>query len=533
MPKESPSGKKKNTAKTSKPVSKKTAASKKTTASKKTPAKKAPVKKTPAKKATAKKSAVKKPVAQKSAETKASKVKPVFVDVIADQETEAIFDSPVYRPDYLEENDGEENFYNNEVGTLDFEPTDNSAFDKQKNFFSELIEESEDWDGAEEAVPTPVIRKKPIKLYRRQAWGYIAATMVLLAAVFYIFSVKLTVHVYPQGAEIINDTTEFTVSSASELDSDKPLVRGEAKIVEQVAEKIYQVETDGEVDDLSGRVRGTVTLVNKLNRNQRLVATTRLLTADGRLYRLDEAVNIPAGGELETTVYADELGRDKLLSNSEKLTIPGLWEGLQNSVYAEGGEFFYQADTRTVITQKDLDKAAADLEAVLDEKAKNEFKPAAGQATAYKQVPDSFKVEFSAEAGDIGTEFTATGKKSYGLARFAKEDAINLAKNKLALTISDDQRLTGFNPDSIVFTLGEYKNNPAQATVTASYSGQMAATGQNIPVDPQKLTGLKEAQIKDHLDTIPELRKYELEFWPRFVKRAPYLPDRISVELAE
>ncbi|MGI5827086.1 MAG: hypothetical protein ACOX6C_01410 [Patescibacteria group bacterium] len=523
MPKESPSAKKKNTAKTSKPVSKKTTASKKTATSKKTPAKKAIVKK----------SAAKKPVAKKPVETKASKVKPVFVDVIADQETEAIFDSPVYRPDYLEKNESEENFYNNQAGTLDFEPTDNTTFDKQKNFFSELIEESEDWDNAEETVPAPVIRKKPVKLYHRQAWGYIAATMVLLVAVFYIFSVKLTVRVYPQGAEIINDNIEFTVSSASELDSDKPLVRGEAKIVEQVAEKIYQVETDDEVDDLSGRVRGTVTLINKLNRNQRLVATTRLLAADGRLYRLDEAVNIPAGGELETTVYADELGRDKLLSSSEKLTIPGLWEGLQNSVYAESGEFFYQADKRTVITQKDLDKAAADLEAVLDEKAKNEFKPAAGQATAYKEVPDSFTVEFSAEAGDIGTEFTATGKKSYGLARFAKEDAINLAKNKLALIISDDRRLTAFNPESVVFTLGKYENNPAQATVTASFSGQMAATGQNIPVDPQKLTGLKEAQIKDHLDTIPELRKYELEFWPPFIKRAPYLPDRISVELAE
>lgn len=74
-------------------------------------------------------------------------------------------------------------------------------------------------------------------------------------------------------------------------------MQGEAKIVEEAAEKVYQVQQDGEVDDLSGRVRGTVTLINKLTRNQRLVATTRLLAADGRLYRLDEAVNIPAGGE--------------------------------------------------------------------------------------------------------------------------------------------------------------------------------------------------------------------------------------------
>ena len=532
MPKARPSAKKRTNPKTPKTAAKK-ASSKKTATKKAATPKKAATKKT----TTPKKSSAKKTSAKKPLEKKASKVKPVFVDVISDQETEAVFERPIYRPDYQQENEeeeGVENFYNKQVGALDFEPTDNEIYDKQKNFFSELIEESDDFSPSQEAAEPPILRKKPLKLYRRQALGYLAATLVLILTVFYFFAVKLTVSVSPRGEEIINDKVTFTVTSATELNSNYPLVRGEAKMVEEEAEKVYQVEKENEIDDQSGRVRGTVTLINKLTRNQRLVATTRLLTADGRLYRLDEAVNIPAGGQIETTVYADELGRDKLLTGLEKLTIPGLWEGLQNSVYAESsGPFSYQADVKTIVTEADLEKAEADIQAILDTKAKNDFRPAAGQATTYKEVPDSFEVEFSVKAGDNASEFTATAKKSYVLARFSQEDAINLAKNRLAMVISDDKRLTGFNPESIVFTLEKYQSNPAQATVTAYFNGQMVSNGSSVPLDLNNLVGLKEAQIKDYLNQIPEIDSYELKFWPSCIKRAPYLPDRISVKIDE
>ncbi|MDD4466794.1 MAG: hypothetical protein PHN91_03285 [Patescibacteria group bacterium] len=544
MPKESLSAKKKVNAKTSKATAKKAPTSKKTLTKKTAaPKKKAPKKTTTSKKTATKrtnltkKGPTKKTSVKKTLEKKVSKVKPVFVDVISDQETEATFRRPVYQPDYQEENEeeeGVENIYNKQADIPDFELTDNEVFDKQKNFFSELIEESDDFSSNEEMAEQPILRKKPLKLYRRQAWVYLAATLILMLTVFYFFAVKLTVTIHPRGEELINDEVNFTVTSATEVDSDYPLVRGEAKIVEEEAEKVYQVEKGNEVDDLSGRVRGSVTLINKLARNQRLVATTRLLTADGRLYRLDEAVNIPAGGQIETSVYADELGRDKLLTSSEKLTIPGLWEGLQNSVYAESsGPFSYQADIKTIVTEEDLEKAEADIQAVLDAKAKNDFRPAAGQATTYKEVPESFVVEFSVKAGDNASEFTATAKKGYVLARFSKEDAINLAKNRLAMVIPDDKRLTGFNPDSIVFTLEKYQSNPAQATVTANFSGQMLANGDSLFLDSNKLVSLKEAQIRDHLSQLPEIDSYELDFWPSFIKRAPHLPDRIKIKTAD
>lgn len=128
-----------------------------------------------------------------------SKVKPVFVDVIADQETEAVFDRPVYRPDFETEDESEEGFYNGPLGTLDFEPTDNEALTNKKTF-SELIEESENLEAITEKPEPPLLRKKPLKTLSPPGLGLLSGNLSFTVSGFY-FNVKLTILIYPQGAE--------------------------------------------------------------------------------------------------------------------------------------------------------------------------------------------------------------------------------------------------------------------------------------------------------------------------------------------
>src|SRR3989338_2595118 len=56
------------------------------------------------------------------------------------------------------------------------------------------------------------------------------------------------------------------------------------------------------VEDIS---TGTVKIYNNLSFAQALVATTRLLSQEGVLFRLKSAVTIPAGGSVDAPVYAD------------------------------------------------------------------------------------------------------------------------------------------------------------------------------------------------------------------------------------
>ncbi len=528
---------------------KKTSTKKKAVASRSAAPKKKKVaakKKTVTKKAAPKKTTARKPSApKKEAPKKIRKAKPVLVDVIADKETEAVFSAPSYRPDYQLNIDNESetvypenDFYEEEEGSdFDFGLSDNNDdYDKQRKFFSEFTKDATESHEADvTAVTAAAPRKTSIKLYRRQAAVYLGATLVLILAVLYFFFIKLTVYIYPQG-EVVNDNTTFTVTSATETESPFPIVRGEAKLSELSAEKVYRTNDQPQENNENCRVVGTVTLYNKMQRNQPLVATTRLLAEDGRLYRLERGVTVPAGGQITASVYADQIGKSQLLTDPIKLTVPGLAASLSDIVYAENTQAFSCQDvnaTRRVITQSDLDKAKTDIEEVLDQKAKNDFRPAAGQAVTYDEVPGSFRVEFNVKVGDQREEFIATAKKSYTLARFAHDDVVVLAKNRLAMLMSDDKQLTGFDAQSLAYTLESYNLSPSEATVKVYFSGVMSLKENTVLVDRKKLVGLNEAQISEYLHQFPEVRDYRLEFWPPFIKNAPQLPDKITVKVVE
>ena len=68
-----------------------------------------------------------------------------------------------------------------------------------------------------------------------------------------------------------------------------------------------------------------------------MVATTRLLTSEGVLFRLKDRVNVPAGGEIEVEVYADQSGIASEIGPSQ-FTIPGLRTDLQKLIYAVSKE---------------------------------------------------------------------------------------------------------------------------------------------------------------------------------------------------
>ena len=522
---------------------KKAAASRSTTTKKKTTTKVATTKKkVVAKKPAPKKTVVRRASTQETATPKKiKKAKPVMVDVTVDQETAAVFDTPSYRPDYqLSDNTvySQEDLYQEEDDAFGFDLSDNNDdYDKQRKFFSEFIKDESGQDFDQDMPPVTAVtpRKTSVKLYRRQAAVYLGATLILILAVLYFFFIKLTVYIYPQG-EVVNDNTTFTVTSATETESPFPIVRGEAKLTELSAEKVYRITNEPqEENDENCRVVGTVTLYNKLSRLQPLVATTRLLAGDGRLYRLERGVTLPANGQLTANVYADKIGKDQLITDPTKFTVPGLAASLSEIVYAENTQAFRCQDqaAKSIITQGDLDKAKVDIEAVLDEKAKNDFRPAAGQAVTYDEVPGSFKVEFNVKVGDQRDELIATAKKSYTLARFAQDDVLVLAKNRMAMLMSDDKQLTGFDAQSLAYTLESYNLSPSEANVKVYFSGVMSLKENTVLVDRKKLVGLNEKQISEYLHQFPEVRDYRLEFWPPFIKNAPQLPDKITVKVAE
>lgn len=513
--------------------------------------KKKPVVKT--KTTTVKKKVVKKAPIKKTSKPLVKKANQIVVDIISDDNgaKELMPDFSSWSDFKKEENynreenndlvednyeEATEEISNEEEVAHDYDDSDD--YDKQKKFFSDWAQQITPQNSEEKPIVTP---KKSVGLYRRQAFFYLGATLILLLAVAYFFLVKLTVVIYPQGEEVkdyisFNVSGQNSVASSTEPSTVNQSIDGELKVIEVEAEKTYQISAEEVVGESSGsEVTGKVTLINNYTKAQPLVATTRLLSSDGKLFRLKEAVNIPAGGTLVADVYADKPSPEMEIETPTKFTIPGLWAGLQKDIYAESSEpLIYQAKVKRIVKQSDLDRAKKDISEVLDLKATNDLKAITTDKIAVsKSLNDELSAEFNVKLGEEKSEFTVKAKKKIIAAVFSKDKVAEIAKTKMAMIISDDKQLSDFNNNQITYDFEEYNSDNNVASIRASFMGTVSLKSDSSLIDPKKLSGLNEEQIATYLKSFPEIKDYKLEFWPTFIKTAPNLPDRITLKIAE
>ncbi|MDD3285503.1 MAG: hypothetical protein PHG95_02620 [Patescibacteria group bacterium] len=469
-----------------------------------------------------KKTAVKKPRAKRviKKEKPLPKAKPITIDVIADDE------------DILTRHPAEA------LPADNIEEREN--LDVQKKFFSDLVAEMKDKKHSPNlSAPLPDNKdlpsrgRKSLHLYRRIAFQFIALTAIFLVIVAYFFLPSLKISLHP-SAEAVSDSMSFNIVPS--LDDQAPAVANSRSLVGHIqnvplsAEKIY--EASGE-EILGEEVSGEVTLHNEYSKAQPLVANTRLLSPDNKLFRLKEAVNIPAGGTVKAQIYADKVSPEMAIGPT-RFTIPGLWLGLQDQIYASSDEAFeYSHKIKRYVKQRDLDQAINDIKSTLAAKVDNSITAFYndGEALAYSLDDSSAKIDLGAKLGEEVAEFNVAAANNLTLVSFSKEQAETLVKAKLAFLLPDDKKLSAFDGKDIAYRLDAFDADKGTATVTASFKGSMSLrTDANI-IDRRQLVNLNQAQIADYLHSFPEIESYELKFFPAFIKRAPSLADRIKVSV--
>jgi hypothetical protein len=219
-----------------------------------------------------------------------------------------------------------------------------------------------------------------------------------------------------------------------------------------------------------------------------------------------------------------------------KFTIPGLWAGLQDKIFAESSKSFeYQQQTKGFVEQTDIDQAIADLKKALVAKAKRKL----GESyEGYNQVlyqidETSVSAEVDADAGEEKEEFSAQIETDVIIVAFDSESTIDLAKNKLQLSVPDDKELVSFDKDTVSYELKDVNTGQGTASVNMSFNGVVKAKKGMDIVDRNKIVGLKEQQIRDYLSQDEDIAGYDLRFYPAFIDKAPDLVDRIEVKIKD
>lgn len=370
------------------------------------------------------------------------------------------------------------------------------------------------------------------KTYRNIAIFFAIGALAMLTFVFYFSFVKMTITIIPEEEQITEEAiiTVYDKSRTAQIPSTLESVEGVIEKIEIKEEKTYQ---SGGVDVIGEEVVGKVKIINNYNKNQPLVATTRLLSPDKKLYRIKETINVPAGGSVEVAVYADKASPEMAIGPSQ-FTIPGLWAGLQDKIYAESSEkFVYQQQTKKYIIQRDIDSAMIDIKKYLIESAIRKFGSnyKGYDYVVYDLDENSIKSETKGKIGEEKENFSISMSADVVVVAFYSKALENLGFGKLSVMVPDNKKLIEFNRENINCSLESFDLNQGSARLKTGFSGTMSLREGMEILDPAKIVGLSQSQLTAYLNKIDGIKQYKINFSPSFINRAPKLIDRIIIEI--
>ncbi len=386
----------------------------------------------------------------------------------------------------------------------------------------------------EEAVPEKAAQipadkeKKPsLKMYRRIAIGFVVVTVLLLAVVVLLSTIKAKIKVIPKieniETEFIADITEGA-ESAGEIPG-----RVFSLTLEEAREFTVSLEGATEIPSKAG---GMVTIYNTSGSDQPLVASTRLLTPDGVLFRIDEAVVVPAGGTVEVMAHADQEGKDGEIEAST-FTIPGLNSARQKEVYAKSTEpMTGGVEYLKVVTEEDLENASTELADEMLESAKPELESMVSEDYTGETFLYSISEKVSDTVpGEEAESFTISLTLEVIGVFYDKEALVALAEAKLFESLPRGYELIQINRDDIEITVERVDAEEELANVRVKLDGAMIVSPTNILLSKDSLIGLGPEEVANNLIEAGIAVDVEVTFSPFFIKKVPRLKDHIEIQI--
>lgn len=404
------------------------------------------------------------------------------------------------------------------------------VLDSQKEFFRLMAEKIKD-DSENPAINNSSIGEKTnyvgrVSYYRKMISRFLILVIILFIAVFYFSIIKLEVLVKNEQKSIDDSLNFYAYADNAQVNIDRAVKAGINRVELEI---IKDFPSTGQ-KNLSGQISGKVKIINNYSKNQPLVATTRLLSADNKLFRIKNTINVPAGSSVEVDIYADNNSADMAIAPG-KFTIPGLWEGIQDKIYAESySAFTFDQAVDKFISQSDIDEAIKVVNQEIVAKAQEKaISTSNSQKSIFSLDPSSLEVEISNEVGEEVDSFSVKIKGVVNIITLNEEDVIKVIKQKLAI-LDFNQDRSQVESESLSYELLSFNPDKSLAELRVNFSARTSSLGEDGLINREHLVNLSEKQIRAYLDGIGGLDSYELIFKPKFFRRAPILVDRITIK---
>ncbi len=419
--------------------------------------------------------------------------------------------------------------------------------------------------------------------YRKIAYTFFALTACILIGILWLSSVEATVSVKVRRTPVrTDDPVEITArpGGGSQIPGrvlHLPMRKTQQFDVRGVAETAPTAATSSAVSAQTIPVapatstssaggssaersfaQGQVTVVNNYSKSQTLIERTRFLTEDGKLYRLDRRVTIPAGGRATVSVTADQPGAAFAIGPT-KFTIPGLWIDLQKLIYGESSAAFTlrtgsattpdpapaptpvtpPAPTSTVpgerrlVTQQNIDDAYQALTEQVVEQAKRTL---AASITDPRLNGAAYFVNTTAKSstvrpGQVAGNFTAQVDVEVIGVFYSAEDMQNLIRSRLRQHLPDGQEFLPFNDQDFIYTLESVDKEGESARLRVIATAEYRLTQNTPALSPATIAGKSRDEAERLLGEVDGVESVDITLRPGWIGKIPRLQDHIKMEV--
>lgn len=365
---------------------------------------------------------------------------------------------------------------------------------------------------------------------------FIAIPIILLVllAVFYVFGRSATVTLGVSGEEIEGSET-VTLSEESPTSASGNTINVTFITSSQDGKVTTAATGKKETGD---KAKGTVTVFNNDTTGKTLAVGTVIVSENNLKFVTDKAVTVASAsgdifsgtepGKADVTVTAEKFGTNYNFPSDTKFKVEG-----SSTIAAKNDKAFAGGTKKDikVVSQKDLDKLAKDLQKQLETEAKSDLQK---QATGDSVISPNFtsvefdKETYSKKVDEEANDVSLTGVIVFEGVAYKKSDLVSFAKEKLAEDIEDnmtldEERITGEATDITT------KNGKTTAKVNIK---AVKIPKIDITDIARKVSGKNVKTTTRELQNIPEVEKVNIEVFinlPFLPNTLPFSSDKIKV----
>lgn len=363
--------------------------------------------------------------------------------------------------------------------------------------------------------------------------AFVVVAIVVAVGVVYFALSRTTISVksIPQDVSL-----EFDVTIADPESDLTDAIPGRWTTVELAETKTFTGFTEtSEVPDFA---TGTVTIVNESTRTQPLVATTRLLSDSGVLFRTQESISVGPNSRVDVNVKADEAGAAGNVEPT-RFTIVALHASSQDVIYGESSEAM-TGGTRTAkaLTRDDANRIK---DSVLESVTKSATAQAQDQlaelypdgrfladAVTREILREELSADIDAEVESVDAT-TAVQVQAVSIDPLALQNAV---LERLANRVPEQKQLLSDSLNTL-YNIKSIDEKTNQITLHLQASAYADITLASDILDKTKLTNLDRQSIESYFDVYDEIQSVEVHFSPFWAFQTPALPDHIEVLLNE